>query len=128
MHPETTASLLYLPDAPATPSPTGGLLQSLPLLVAILAIFYFLMIRPQQKQAKEHENLLASLKKDDQVVLMSGLHGRIWAVEDTTLVLEVARDIRVKVDKAAVRRRLASTGDTPASAEEGGDKKSRKGA
>lgn len=118
-------ALLLLMDAPAQ-SPSGGFLSTLPLLVAILAIFYFLMIRPQQKQVKEHQALLASLKKDDRVVLGSGLHGRIWAVEDDTVLLEVARDVRIRADKASVRRRIAE-GSTRSLSKVDSDRKSRKG-
>jgi len=124
MPPTTAETLLVLNDAPASASPTAGFIQTLPLLLAILAIFYFLMIRPQQKQLKEHQTLLSSLKKDDQVVTTAGIHGRIWAVEDNAVVLEIGKDLRVKFDKSAVRRKLSSSGTEIVV----DDKKSKKGA
>jgi len=87
--------------------------QSIFLLVAILGIFYFLLIRPQQKQAKEHQSLLTSLKKDDRVLSASGMHGKIWAVKDDTVIVEVARDVRIEMDKSAIRRRLDEPAATP---------------
>lgn len=77
----------------------GGFLV---MMVAMFAIFYFLLIRPQRKQQLEHQNLLASLKKGDEVVLSSGLFGKIFAVEDKTVTVEIAQNTRVKVLKQAV--------------------------
>jgi len=105
MTPLPAGDLLFLLD---TPAPTGaGLPQTLIMVAMIAGIFYFLMIRPQQKQAKEHQALLAGLKKDDRVIAAGACHGRIWAVKDDTLILEIARDVRIEVEKATVRRRAA---------------------
>jgi preprotein translocase subunit YajC len=104
----------------------GGMGSSILLLVAILGIFYFLLIRPQQKQAKEHASLLASLKKDDHIVTASGLFGRIWAVKDTTLVVEIAKDIRVEMEKSAVRRKVADSAAGGEATEGEADAKGRK--
>jgi preprotein translocase subunit YajC len=71
--------------------------------VAILAIMYFMMIRPQQKQLREHRSLLASLKKGDEVVTQGGLLGRIYAVTDKTVTLEVANGVRVRVLKTMIQ-------------------------
>ena len=72
------------------------------MMVAMFAIVYFLMIRPQKKQREQHASLLQSLKKGDEVVLTSGIIGKVFAVEEKTLVLEVANNTRVKVLKQAV--------------------------
>ena len=66
-------------------------------LIIIFAIFYFLLIRPQQKRAKEHQNFLANLKRGDQVVTNGGLIGRIVALSDDVVTLEVADKVRVQV-------------------------------
>ena len=103
MTPLSSADPLFMLDAPAAGG--AGMGQTLILLAMIVGIFYFLMFRPQQKQAKEHQALLAALKKDDRVVTSAGLHGKIWAVKDDTLILEIARDVRIEIDKSSVRRK-----------------------
>jgi len=80
---------------------TGGMAalnQFLP-LVLMFAIFYFLLIRPQQKKAKEHKALLESIKKGDSVVTASGIFGKIMAVEDGIVSLEVATGVVIKIGK-----------------------------
>ena len=72
--------------------------QILP-LVFMFAIFYFLLIRPQQKKAKEHRALLDSLKKGDQVVTAGGMHGKISSLDDQVVTLEVAPGVNVKINK-----------------------------
>jgi preprotein translocase subunit YajC len=71
-------------------------------LVIMFGIFYFLLIRPQQKKAKEHKALLDSLKKGDQVVTAGGMHGKITAVEDNVVTIEVANNVNIKFNKAHV--------------------------
>jgi len=65
-------------------------------------IIYFVMIRPQQKERATREAMLTSLTKGDKIVTNSGLHGKIVAVEDVTIVLEVASKTSITIDKAAV--------------------------
>jgi len=72
------------------------------MLVAMFAIFYFLLIRPQQKRAKQHKQLVESLKVGDQVVTAGGLHGKIAAVQDTIVVVEVATGVKIKVNRASI--------------------------
>jgi preprotein translocase subunit YajC len=72
------------------------------MFVVLAAIFYFLLIRPQMKQVKEHRKLVESLAKGDEVVTNGGLLGRINEVGDNFLVLEIAKDIEVKVQKQSV--------------------------
>lgn len=71
-------------------------------LVIMFGIFYFLLIRPQQKKAKEHKALLESLKKGDQVITAGGMHGKITAVEDTVVTIEVANNVNIKFNKGHV--------------------------
>jgi preprotein translocase subunit YajC len=80
----------------------GGGLAALAPLIIMFVIFYFLLIRPQQKKAKEHRNLLTSLKKGDRVITNGGLYGEITGLTDTTLTLEIAPKIRVKVARSHV--------------------------
>jgi preprotein translocase subunit YajC len=68
----------------------------------IFAIFYFILIRPQQKRQKEHRQLLENLKKGDRVVTSGGLYGTITGVTDDAVTIEVAEKVRVKILKGAV--------------------------
>lgn len=97
---------------------TGGSLMSMLLMFgAMFAILYFVMIRPQQKQAKKQQELLASLKKGDEVILSSGIFGRIYSVEDRFITLEIGDKVRFKVLKQAVQALGGSTAQ-PGLAEE----------
>ncbi|NJD91397.1 MAG: preprotein translocase subunit YajC [Geobacter sp.] len=79
-----------------------GALTSLVPLVIMFAIFYFLLIRPQQKKAKEHKALLEAIKKGDQVITAGGMHGKIAAVEETVVTLEVANGVNIKFNKGHI--------------------------
>ena len=85
----------------AEPTAGGGLIQFLPLF-AIIIIFYFLLIRPQQKRAKEHRSLVEALGKGDEVVTNGGLLGRITDVGDTFISVEISDGVHIKVQKHAV--------------------------
>ena len=79
-------------------APQGGIVSFIPLIL-IFVIFYFLLIRPQQKKAKEHQAYLSNLKKGDMVVTSGGLHGQITGLTDTVVTLEIADNVRVKVSR-----------------------------
>ncbi|MCP4195599.1 MAG: preprotein translocase subunit YajC [Proteobacteria bacterium] len=72
------------------------------MMVVMFAVFYFLLIRPQQKKAKVHQNMLGGLKKGDEVVTAGGLVGKITGVSDRVLTLEVSEKVRVRVIKTQV--------------------------
>jgi preprotein translocase subunit YajC len=80
------------------------------LMVAMLAIFYFLLIRPQQKRQKEHALMLSNLQKGDTIFTVGGLRGRVTNLEETVITMEVAEKVRVKVNRNAVGG-LVSKGD-----------------
>ena len=91
-----------LPLAQAQPS-AGGLLASPLLMMAMLfAIMYFTMIRPQARQARLHRELVAALKKGDRVVTAGGLHGTVAQVDDTTVLLRVDGDVKLRVERSKV--------------------------
>lgn len=71
-------------------------------LVFMFAIFYFLLIRPQQKKAKEHKALLESMKKGDNVITAGGVHGKIISVENEIVTLEVANNVNIKITKSYI--------------------------
>jgi preprotein translocase subunit YajC len=77
------------------------LMSFLPLLLIIL-IFYFFMIRPQMKRQKEVRKFRESLAKGDKVVTTGGIYGRIVEVKETTVTLEIAKDVQIKVDKNGI--------------------------
>ncbi len=83
------------------PAAGGGLASFLPLIL-IFIVFYFLLIRPQQKKAKEHQSFLGNMKKGNEVVTNGGLHGKITGLTDTVITLEIADNIRVKVNRASI--------------------------
>ena len=87
-----------MPQIVAGPDPMIQILM----LVGFIAIFYFLLWRPQQKRAKEHKNLIANLAKGDEVATGGGLMGRITKVGDAVLTLEVAEGVQVQIQKQAV--------------------------
>jgi preprotein translocase subunit YajC len=80
----------------------GGGTSFLIMMVLFFVIFYFMLIRPQMKQAKEHRKLLENLSKGDEVVTSGGLLGRVSEIGDNFIVLEVARETEIKVQKHAV--------------------------
>jgi len=79
----------------------GGFSAFIPLIL-MFVIFYFLLIRPQQKKSKQHREMISSLKKGDRIITTGGLHGRITGVQDTTLTVEIADKVRVKVARGNV--------------------------
>jgi preprotein translocase subunit YajC len=79
----------------------GGLGAFLPLII-IFAIFYFLLIRPQQKKSKQHKQLLAELKKGDKVVSSGGLHGVITGLADDVVTVEISPKVRVKITRSSI--------------------------
>ena len=93
-----------------------GLIGMVPFLLVIF-IFYFLVIRPQQTDQKNHQTLLASLKKDDRVTTTGGLHGKIVEVKEHLVVLEVARNVVVIIEKSSIKQRLSGV-DSAASNQE----------
>ncbi|MBW1705556.1 MAG: preprotein translocase subunit YajC [Deltaproteobacteria bacterium] len=80
---------------------SGGFGAFVPLIL-MFAIFYFLLIRPQQKKAKQHRELLSALKKGDRVVSSGGLHGVITGMSDDIVTMEIAPKVRVKVSRASI--------------------------
>ena len=71
-------------------------------LILMFVIFYFLLIRPQQKRAKEHREVLKNLRKGDTVVTSGGIHGRIAGLTDTIVTLEIADKVRIKVSRGQI--------------------------
>jgi preprotein translocase subunit YajC len=89
--------------APSQQGQGGGEIYSTLIMFAlIIGIFYLMIIRPQQKRAKEREALLGQIKKGDKVITAGGIHGEIIAVEDKTVLLEIADKVKVKVERNSI--------------------------
>ncbi|MEE1098004.1 MAG: preprotein translocase subunit YajC [Bacteroidales bacterium] len=80
----------------------GSGMSSILMLVLIIVIFYFFMIRPQQNRQKEEKKFRESLTKGQKVVTIGGLHGKIAEVKETTVLMEVANDVKIEVEKTAI--------------------------
>ena len=87
--------------AGTTPAAPSLLVQILP-FVAIFAIFYFLMIRPQQKRLKQHREMVGGVKRGDTIVTSGGLIGKVVRVADDELLVELAENVRVKVVRSTI--------------------------
>jgi len=83
------------------PNPSAGMANIL-FLVVIFGIFYFMLIRPQQKQQKKHKEMINNLNKNDEVVTLGGMHGTIINVKEKTFVLRVDDNVKIEVDKNAI--------------------------
>ena len=93
----------------------GGFSAFIPLIL-MFVIFYFLLIRPQQKKTKDHREMVSNLKKGDRIVTSGGLHGRVTGITDQTLTVEIADKVRVKVNRANVSALTQSITPPPAPA------------
>lgn len=76
--------------------------MTLIMILLIIVVFYFFMIRPQQKRQKQMEEFKKSLEKGDKVTTIGGIHGKICDVKESTFLVEIANDVRIEVDKAAI--------------------------
>ncbi len=79
-----------------------GLVANLILFGSIIAIFYFMIIRPQQKRQKDRQKMIDAMKKGDKVVTAGGVHGTIAGFDDKTVLVQIADNVKVKVDKGSV--------------------------
>jgi preprotein translocase subunit YajC len=100
-------------------SPLGGaggnaVLTQVVFFAAIFAIFYFLLIRPQQKQKRERAALLAAVKRGDRVVTSSGIHGTVTGLDDATVTLRVADQVKMTFDRGAIGRVVEGQGEKDA--------------
>ena len=97
--------------AQAAASPAGGaaaFAQFIPLLL-VFVIMYFLILRPQQKRMKEHRNMVAALKRGDQVITQGGLIGKVTDVKDEEVTVEIAQGVKVRVVRSSISQALNVT-------------------
>jgi preprotein translocase subunit YajC len=108
-----SANLFLLSDAAASAQAPSPITQFAP-LIFIGVIFYFLLIRPQQKQRKEQQKLIEAIKTGDKVVTSAGIHGLISNVKEKTVLLKVADNVKIEIDKASVATVLERSSDDQA--------------
>ncbi len=89
-------------QAPAATA-TGGGIENILLIVAMFAVLYFLMIRPQMKRAKEHKTMIESLQKGDEVITAGGVVGRISKVDEQYVSVVIAANVEIQVQRPAVQ-------------------------
>lgn len=92
--------------AQAQPGGSQAMIYQVIMWVGIIGVFYFFMIRPQQKKQKEQKQLLENLKKGDSVVTIGGLHGKIYTVEDSSVTLDLDKGVKLTFDKSAIARTI----------------------
>jgi len=85
-----------------TDGPPPVLVQVAP-LVLLAGVFYVLLVRPEQKRRRDHEQLVAALKRNDQIVMASGIHGRVTGLAKETVTVEIAPKVQVVVDRTAIQ-------------------------
>ena len=107
-------SIAYAADA--VPAGPGALVQFLPIIL-IFVVFYFLLIRPQQKKAKEQQAFLDNLKKGDVVISRGGLQGTVRGLTDLIVTLEIADKVRVKVARSYIQATISSMTASPVKVE-----------
>lgn len=100
-------------QAAGSAGPAGAIMQFIPLIL-IFGIMYFLMIRPQQKRAKMHREMVSALKKGDQVITGGGLIGKVSSVRDDEVEVEIATGVKVRVVRSSITQVLTAT--TPVAA------------
>jgi preprotein translocase subunit YajC len=90
--------------APGAAAPSGGpQWQMFAMIGVIIVVFYFFMIRPQQRKQKAEQKMRDSLTKGDRVVTIGGIHGKIVSVDETTILIEVDNGVKLKMEKTAVK-------------------------
>ncbi|HLT24719.1 MAG TPA: preprotein translocase subunit YajC [Ignavibacteria bacterium] len=94
-------NLSIILQQPGGEGPLGMLMSFLPFLLIIL-VFYFLILRPQQKRQKERQNLLSSLKKGDKVITAGGIHGTVEAITDTMVTVRIADNVNVNLERSSI--------------------------
>jgi preprotein translocase subunit YajC len=99
---------LIIAMAPAGEGGEGAFTGTLIMFMLIIFIFYFLIIRPQQKRQKERQALLDAVKKGDKVVTVGGMHGEIVGIDDKTILLKVADNVKLKLDRSSVNSIIKS--------------------
>jgi preprotein translocase subunit YajC len=89
----------------------GGMVSTIIMFGAIFLIFYFMIIRPQQKKAKDRDKLLSNLEKGDKVITSGGIHGIIAGIDEKTILMQISDNLKVKVERSAITQVIAKKGE-----------------
>ena len=81
----------------------------MPMLILLFAVFYFLLIRPQQQRQKKQKEMIASIEKGDKVVTAGGIHGLVTGIKDNSLIIKIADNVKVEVNRSSVSRVLTGS-------------------
>jgi preprotein translocase subunit YajC len=88
--------------APQNGGQGGGMFSTLIMFGLIILIFYFMILRPQQKRAKERDKMLSEIQKGDKIITAGGVHGTVVGIEDKTYLIQIAENVKVKYEKSAI--------------------------
>jgi preprotein translocase subunit YajC len=102
---------LLIAMAPQGGEGGGSMVSTIIMFGAIFLIFYFMIIRPQQKKSKDREKLLSNLEKGDKVVTSGGIHGIISGLDEKTCLLQVSDNLKMKVERSAIGTVLSKKGE-----------------
>jgi preprotein translocase subunit YajC len=88
----------------------GGLMSTVVMFGLIIFIFYFMIIRPQSKKHKEREKMLSAVKKGDKVITIGGMHGTVVGLEEKSVLIQIAENVKVKHEKTAISTIVENSG------------------
>jgi preprotein translocase subunit YajC len=92
----------FLLMAPQGGDGGGSMVSTLVMFSLIILIFYFMILRPQQKRQKERQKLLEGVKKGDKITTIGGIHATVLGIEDKVVLIQIADNVKVKIDKSAI--------------------------
>jgi preprotein translocase subunit YajC len=90
----------------------GSMFSTLIMFGLIILIFYFMILRPQQKRAKERDKMLSEIQKGDKIITAGGVHGTVAGIEDKTYLIQIAENVKVKYEKSAISTVIRGSGDS----------------
>jgi len=102
-------SILAMAPPPNGGGGGGSMYSTIIMFGAIFLIFYFMIIRPQQKRAKDREKLLSNMQKGDKVITSAGLHGTIVHIDEKTVLLQVSDNVKLKYERSAIATIIPSS-------------------
>ncbi|MCX7929664.1 MAG: preprotein translocase subunit YajC [Chlorobi bacterium] len=105
------APALVAQSPAGAPDPTGQLISTVVMFGLIIMVFYFFIIRPQQKRQREMKKMLDELKRGDRVITSAGIHGTVTDMDDKTVVVQIADNVRVRFEKVAIATVEKKTSD-----------------
>lgn len=94
--------LVAMAPPPGGAGDGGGIMSTVIMFALIIGIFYFMILRPQQKRQKERQKLLDSVKKGDKIITAGGLHGQVAGLDEKTVLIQVAENVKLKFERSAV--------------------------